>query len=64
MRSRKVFVSSIVLLAVVALSATVVFGADMFSGTWKVNLAKSTYSPGPPPKSPGTLKITAVSLEH
>jgi hypothetical protein len=25
--------------------------ADPFMGTWKVNLAKSTYSPGPPPKS-------------
>jgi hypothetical protein len=28
-------------------------------GTWKVNLAKSTYSPGPPPKS-AVLKIEAV----
>ena len=24
---------------------------DPFVGTWKLNLAKSTYSPGPPPKS-------------
>jgi hypothetical protein len=29
-------------------------------GTWKLNLAKSKYSPGPPPKS-GTTKITAVA---
>ena len=28
-------------------------------GTWKLNLAKSKYSPGPPPKS-GTTKIVAV----
>jgi hypothetical protein len=25
--------------------------ADPFMGTWRANLAKSTYSPGPPPKS-------------
>lgn len=29
-------------------------------GTWKLNLAKSKYSPGPAPKS-GTTKITAVA---
>lgn len=29
-------------------------------GTWKLNLAKSKYSPGPPPKS-GTTKITVVA---
>src|SRR5690349_4312213 len=34
----KVFV---VLLAVFALSVTAAFGADMFSGTWKLNIAKS-----------------------
>lgn len=32
---------------------------DPLVGTWKDNLAKSTYSPGPPPKS-GMTKITAV----
>lgn len=26
-------------------------GADPFAGTWKVNVAKSKYSPGPPPGS-------------
>jgi hypothetical protein len=26
-------------------------GGDAVIGTWKVNLAKSTYSPGPPPQS-------------
>ncbi len=26
-------------------------GADPWVGTWKVNVAASTYSPGPPPKS-------------
>ena len=28
-------------------------------GTWKLNLAKSKYSPGPPPKSPTILKREA-----
>jgi hypothetical protein len=29
----------------------VALAADNFSGTWKVNVEKSTYSPGPPPRS-------------
>jgi hypothetical protein len=33
--------------------------ADPQVGTWKLNLAKSTYSPGPPPKS-GTTTIEAA----
>ena len=32
---------------VLTVSSTVVFGADMFSGTWKVNVAKSKFDPGP-----------------
>ena len=28
-----------------------VFAADNFTGTWKLNLAKSQYDPGPPPRS-------------
>jgi len=43
-------VFSLVLVAALALSA-VVHGADMFSGTWKLNLAKSKFNPGPGPKS-------------
>jgi hypothetical protein len=31
---------------------------DVFVGTWKMNLAKSTYSPGPAPKS----QITKIEL--
>lgn len=30
---------------------------DPWIGTWKVNLAKSTYSPGPPPTVAATVKI-------
>ena len=34
---------------------------DPLIGTWKMNLAKSKFDPGPPPKSPTTTKITAVA---
>ena len=47
-------------------AASGAFAADVFSGTWKLNLAKSKYDPGPPPKElttiieaiDGGLKIT------
>ena len=34
--------------------------ADVFSGNWKLNLAKSKYDPGPPPKGPNFTKIEAM----
>ena len=34
--------------------------ADVFSGNWKVNLAKSKYDPGPVPKGPNFSKIEAI----
>jgi len=37
-----------------------VFAADVFTGNWKLNLAKSTYDPGPPPKGPVFTKIEAI----
>jgi hypothetical protein len=33
--------------------------SDPWIGTWKVNLAKSTYSPGPKPTVAGTVKMEA-----
>jgi len=48
---------ALVLMSVLALTA-VVIAADNNVGTWKLNLAKSTYSPGPAPKSQ-TLTIEA-----
>ena len=36
------------------------FAADVFSGNWKLNLAKSKYDPGPPPKGPNFNKIEAI----
>ncbi len=32
-------------------------GNDPFIGTWRTNLAKSKYNPGPPPSKPGTVTI-------
>jgi hypothetical protein len=57
---RRAFVVCAVMLSVVALTATAVMAADNFSGTWKLNVAKSKYSPDPAPKS-GTTKIEATA---
>ena len=37
------------------------WAADPFVGTWKLNLAKSKYSPGPPPKN---LTVTCGATEN
>jgi hypothetical protein len=56
MRTKKlVAFATMLLLAAFALSVTAA-AADQRSGTWKMNPAKSTYSPGPAAKSV-TLKI-------
>ncbi len=36
------------------------FAADMISGNWKLNIAKSKFDPGPPPKGPNFTKIEAI----
>ena len=43
----------------IVLSSSVVLAAENWLGTWKVDLAKSKYSPGPAPKS-YTLKFEAT----
>jgi hypothetical protein len=51
----------VVLVAVLAIAATAQAQAsNPFVGTWKTNLAKSTYSPDPKPTVPGTVKMEAV----
>jgi hypothetical protein len=57
MRPRLGMLFFVVLLVAVGVSAQ----NDPLIGTWKLNLAKSKYNPGPPPKSPTTLKITAAA---
>ncbi len=55
----KSFVAFATTLLLVALAVNVaVAAADQHSGTWKMNPAKSKYSPGPTPKSV-TLKVDA-----
>ena len=39
------------LLAVIVFFSVTAMGADMLAGTWKLNVAKSKYSPGPAPQS-------------
>jgi hypothetical protein len=57
MHTKRWALLALVFFSVPALSL-VAFGADSNIGTWKLNLAKSKYSPGPPPKSQ-TLKFEA-----
>jgi hypothetical protein len=57
MQRQFALVFALVVISVLALT-TVVIAADNNIGTWKLNLAKSNYSPGPAPKSQ-ILKIEA-----
>ena len=53
-------ISLLVVLVGVLLGASAAQAADNpFVGTWKVNLAKSKYSPGPPPTTPGLVTMEA-----
>src|SRR6202043_2309765 len=47
------------LLAVLVFFSVTAMGADMLAGTWKLNVAKSKYSPGPAPQS-NTVKFESV----
>jgi len=57
MRNRLFLTCTVILVAVLALTV-IARGADNNVGTWKLNLDKSKYSPGPAPKSQ-TLTIEA-----
>ena len=50
MRNRSLLTLTVVLVAVLAF-AMIAWGADSNLGTWKLNVDKSKYSPGPAPKS-------------
>src|SRR5215813_12040251 len=49
--TKRILVLSLVLVAAVTISTAIAYGADMFSGNWKLNVAKSKFSPGPGPKN-------------
>ncbi len=66
MRTRNLIAGVAVLVALVALGATAAAqskpataGKDAWAGTWKLNVAKSSYSPGPAPKS-STVVVSAT----
>jgi hypothetical protein len=51
---RRIGVHSVIVVAAVVVTASgaiLAQGNDPFYGTWKLNVAKSTYDPGPPPMS-------------
>ena len=54
---RRMFVLAAIVLG---LSVNTTFAADVFSGNWKLNLNKSKFDPGPPPKGPNYLRIEAI----
>ena len=61
----------LLMFAVLAVSTALRAADDPFVGTWKLNLAKSKYNPGPPPKSgsnifepaPGGLKLIVRNVD-
>ena len=57
MKGRGLVLFALVSAALISLGS-VAFAADNNIGTWKLNVAKSTYSPGPAPQSQ-TVKIEA-----
>jgi hypothetical protein len=66
MNRRTLTTMALLCLAVVFATALPQIGfaqTDPFPGTWQLNLAKSKYSPGPPPKS-STVTVQAVGQNH
>ena len=67
---KRLFMVSLAACCVFVLSSSVALAADNWLGTWKADLAKSKYSPGPAPKSftakfeatPGGIKFTGDSV--
>ncbi len=68
---KKLLVSGVMALATVLVSSSMALAADNWLGTWKLNLAKSTFSPGPAPKSltlkweatPAGIKLTSDGVD-
>jgi hypothetical protein len=68
---KSLFVGALVVCAVMVFSSSVVLAADNWLGTWKLNVGKSKYSPGPAPKSltlkyeasKGVIKLTSDGVD-
>ena len=57
------FFACALMIAVLTLPMTA-YAADNLVGTWKLNLAKSTYNPGPAPRSiVATFEATADGIK-
>lgn len=55
---KRIAVAFVTLAGILVASSTArAQSSDPWIGTWKVNLEKSTFSPGPPPTAAATLKI-------
>jgi len=49
----------------IVLASSIALAAEAWLGTWKLNAAKSKYSPGPAPKSLTlTFEVTADGIKH
>jgi hypothetical protein len=57
---KNLLIVSLAACCAIALSGSVLLAAENWLGTWKLNVAKSKYSPGPAPKSL-TLKFEATA---
>src|SRR6202008_4855947 len=55
--NRRMFVLGAIVFGFIVNTA---FAADVFSGNWKLNVEKSKFDPGPPPKGPNFSKIDAI----
>ena len=53
---QKMSATALALVGVFLMIAVAVGQSMALEGTWRANLAKSKYDPGPPPKVPGTIK--------
>ena len=58
---KRIAVVLVSLAALLAASFTARTQSDPWMGTWKVNLARSTYSPGPVPTVAGTVKMEPMA---
>src|SRR6185436_14094689 len=59
MRMGRFTLLAITVAVMVLVLGSIAHAADNQAGTWKLNVAKSKYSPGPPPKE-GTLTVEAI----
>lgn len=57
---RRVSLFAVLVVSAVFVFAQMTFGADMLSGTWKLNLAKSKYTPANLAPKSGTTKFEAT----